>query len=98
MGTYSEEINDNILEIEYDFYYAPSTYEQPDETLSSLIQIKCTIECQIMLWDYEKEKFITNGKMKVDKQTKKEILGYVVMYLGIVAMTTSIIYNLIYNI
>jgi hypothetical protein len=36
--------------------------------------------------------------MKVDKQTKKEILGYVVMYLGIVAMTTSIIYNLIYNI
>jgi len=36
--------------------------------------------------------------MKADKQTKREILGYVVMYLGIIAMTISIIYNLIYNI
>ena len=35
--------------------------------------------------------------MKIDKQTKKEILGYIFMYLCIIAMTTSIIYNLIYN-
>tara|TARA_R100001440_G_scaffold46937_2_gene66694 strand:- start:241 stop:465 length:225 start_codon:yes stop_codon:yes gene_type:complete len=35
-GTYSEEINDNILEIEYDFYYAPSTWEQPSETIVTI--------------------------------------------------------------
>ena len=31
-GTYSEEINGNILEIEYEYYYAPAThYDQEEE-------------------------------------------------------------------
>ena len=38
-GTYSEEINNNILEIDYDFYYAPSTYEQPDETIVTITKV-----------------------------------------------------------
>jgi len=38
-GTYSEEINDNILEIEYDFYYAPSTWEQPEETIVTISKV-----------------------------------------------------------
>jgi len=38
-GTYSEEINDNILEIEYEFYYAPSTWEQPEETIVTITKV-----------------------------------------------------------
>jgi hypothetical protein len=38
-GTYSEEINDNILEIEYDFYYAPATWEQPAETIVTISKV-----------------------------------------------------------
>lgn len=33
-GTYSEEINENILEIEYEYYYAPAThYDQEEESV-----------------------------------------------------------------
>ena len=39
IGTYSEEINGSILDIEYDFYYAPSTYEQPDETNATITKV-----------------------------------------------------------
>ena len=38
-GTYSEEINDNILEIEYEFYYAPSTWEQPEENIVTITKV-----------------------------------------------------------
>ena len=38
-GTYSEEINDNTLEIEYEFYYAPSTWEQPEETIVTINKV-----------------------------------------------------------
>lgn len=52
-GTYSEEINDNILEIEYDFYYAPSTWEQPEETIVTISKVLAN-GCDItdFYWDF----------------------------------------------
>ncbi len=38
-GTYSEEINGNILEIEYEYYYAPATHYDQEEESAEVVKV-----------------------------------------------------------
>ena len=52
-GTYSEKINDNILEIEYEYYYAPAThYDQEEESVDVTKVLANGNDITDFYWDF----------------------------------------------